>query len=94
MKIFSKQNLYLTLWIWFGVFFAILDMSIISWLGYYLISFNPAKYWEFRNEIFVFGLIFFGFLLIFYSYLAVALGRISWQKIYVEGVRGKKYIAK
>jgi hypothetical protein len=82
MNTTTKKYVYLGVWLVLG-----------GMLGFLLSEFTELlfiyKNEQFENRVEIYGLIILAFVGI-----AAILGPIAWRKIYVEGLRGKKYVAK
>jgi len=81
MKKESKKKLYLVLWIIMGILFGILVSGIIE-LTYIKLGYTTSYLF----------LATYAAMIIAGIFLGLWTGPKAWQKIYVEGVRGKKYI--
>ena len=78
----GKRIVYYVLWVVTGILCAILAAGIIELASYSLVdrlSLTAVLYGVLITEGIIFGLI---------------IGPIAWDKIYVKGARGKKYIEK
>jgi len=77
-----KKFIYEELWIILGIMTGLLVGSILEYLLLIAGSFELSKYY-----------IYFPTMAVGFA-LGIWLGPIAWRKIYVEGLRGKKYVVK
>ena len=77
-----KKAIYISLWGILGLFFAICFAGIVELMSYMIVGYLSLEVVLFTTAIFV-GII-----------SGLIIGPIAWRKIYIEGIRGKKYIVK
>jgi len=77
-----KKAVYIVSWGMLGILFAIVIAGVVEIMSYRI-----------ANELDV-EVILFGSMMIIGLIAGLCVGPIAWRKIYVEGLRGKKYLIK
>lgn len=79
----DKKRLYLGLWLVLGGFAGLLSGELLEWYSLGL-----------HNEVLENKSLSYAILILVGVGIGIWVGPIAWKKIYVDGVRGKKYVVK
>ena len=77
-----KKAIYLCLWAMLGAGFAIVIAGLVEYISYKITNTLDVYVVLYASMMFV-GI-----------FAGLVVGPIAWRKIYIEGVRGKKYVIK
>jgi hypothetical protein len=82
MKNKLKKIIYLVLWVVAGILFAVVISGVIE-------IFSLWIYGRLESRV-----VLYGAMVVIGIMVGLILGPIAWQKIYIEGLRGKKYVVR